>query len=134
LRPPGRFELMWLHEEAVHLGAAVGETVNFVLAGNANDVLAPRFGGIDLGIQNLFAEALRFGQRLSAGVDDLAAADEFKSSLRSDAIDGDVIHGVLDRPRVDDTGRRTLRSRWPVSGKSNQIGSQNRQRPGSFGK
>ena len=77
---------MWPHQNLVLLRVAVGEAIDFVLAGDADHVLAPRLGRVDLGVQNFFSGSQRLGERFSSGIDDLAAADEVEFALRSDAV------------------------------------------------
>src|SRR5258708_35787793 len=108
---------MRFDEQAVHFGSPIGQAIDLMLAGNANDVLAARLGGIDVGIQNLFARRARFGQRLAAGIDNLAPPDEFEAPLGADAIYGDVVDGILERAGVDDARRGALGARRPVGWK-----------------
>jgi hypothetical protein len=46
---------MWFDEQAVHFGSPVGQAIDLVLAGHANDVLAARLRRVDLGIKDFFA-------------------------------------------------------------------------------
>src|SRR4051812_44506879 len=75
-----RGSLLLRHQRAVHLGPAVPDAVDLVLAGDLHDALAPRRLRVDLRRQDRLALA-GLGQQLAVGVDDPALADEQKAAL-----------------------------------------------------
>jgi hypothetical protein len=116
---------MRLRQQTVHFGAAVGQPVDLVFPGNADDVLAARHGRVDFGVQNFLFQSVRLDQSLAAGIDNFAAADEIEAPFRSDAIDGNVKDGIFDGPRVDHAGGRAFGAGGPVRGEHDEIGPQN---------
>src|SRR5262245_55925529 len=86
------------NERPVHLGPAVPDAVDLVLAGDLDDALRPRQRGVDLRDDHLRRVLAGLGQDGPVEVEDAAAPDEAEAALLADAVDGGVVDVVLHRP------------------------------------
>src|SRR5262245_56346377 len=86
-------------ERAVHLGPAVADAVDLVLAGHLDDELRPRLRRVDLRHDDPGRVLARLRQDGAVAVEDAAVPDEAEAALLSHSVDGGVVDVVLHRPR-----------------------------------
>ena len=123
---------MRFHERAIHLGMPVGDPIDFVHAGLADQMLVSRTSDINVGIQNFFVRMVGKGQRLAERIADLALSDKRNIPFDPNPVGRCIINGVLHCPRVDGKVGGRFRTGWPVGGQDDQIRpQQGRQRPDS---
>src|SRR5262249_29157618 len=93
-----------------------------------------RPGRVQLGIEDLGAVGVCGGQQLAVDVDDAALANETATALFADAIDGGEVDVVFQRPRLYQVLDRAHRPGRPVRRQHHQVGAEQHEHAGRFGK
>ena len=121
-------------DRSVNFRAAIGEAMDLVLIGNANDMFPARAAQVEIGVDDGFLFRGSFCQDAAIGVADFAFSNKAEASFRADAIDARVKDGVFHRPRVDHKFRHALGTWGEVGRQENDFGASQGHHAGGFWK